>query len=90
MQESRLKKINEDFQIRNFREPDYDIDDQVLTNKQLELFLNIGEYKEVEGDDIICMNTKTNEILLYLVQTGDMQFVHVANNFDEFYKMIKY
>ena len=42
------------------------------------------------GDDIICMNIKTNEILLYLIETGDMEFIHVADSFEDFCAKIKF
>ena len=44
----------------------------------------------VAGDDIVCMNVKTKEVLLYLIETGDMKYLHIADDFAEFCKMIKF
>jgi len=66
----------------------YDI---IKANKNLNLDNgDIIAIANVAGDDVICMNVKTNEILLYLIESGDMQFVHIADNFEKFYNMIKF
>ena len=44
----------------------------------------------VWGDDAICMNINTGEILLWLIETGEWEKVHVANSFKEFISQITY
>lgn len=44
----------------------------------------------INGDDVVIMNTKTNEILLWLIETGEYEKIHVANSLKEFVNMIKY
>lgn len=43
----------------------------------------------VEGDDVICMDAKTNEITLWMIQTGDGEHIHVADDFTSFLEIIK-
>ena len=42
----------------------------------------------VTGDDTICMNIKSGEILLWLTESGEGETVHIADNFAEFLAMI--
>ncbi len=44
----------------------------------------------VYGEDIICMNIKTGEILLWELESGNGDMVHIAKNFEEFLAMIIY
>ena len=83
---------NEEYMIENFLScSNVAGRDIVQANKNLGLDDgDIVAVASVAGDDTICMNVKTNEICLYLIETGDMQFVHVADNFVEFCNMIKF
>ena len=38
----------------------------------------------IDGGDVICMNTKSEKIYLWLIQSGDASFLKVANSFSEF------
>ena len=40
----------------------------------------------IEGDDVICLDPKTGQISLWLVQTGNNDCVTVAKSFQEFIK----
>lgn len=65
--------------------------DIIQANKNLGLDIgDIIAIASVAGDDVVCMNIKTNEICLYLIETGNMKFVHIADNFVDFCNMIKF
>ena len=41
----------------------------------------------IEGDDAICLDPKTGQISLWLIQTGDNEHIIVADSFNDFIKM---
>ena len=44
----------------------------------------------VYGEDIICMNIKTGEILLWELESGNGDMIHIAKDIKEFIAMIIY
>ena len=38
----------------------------------------------IEGDDVVCMNTHTGAIHIWMVQTGDSEYIEVAKSFKRF------
>lgn len=40
----------------------------------------------IKGDDVICLDPKTGQISLWLVQTGNNDYITVAGSFQEFIK----
>ena len=42
----------------------------------------------VEGDDVICIDTRDSSINLWLVENGNGEHIRVASNFAEFWNMI--
>lgn len=40
----------------------------------------------IEGDDVICLDPKTGRICLWLIQTGNNNYITVAESFQEFIK----
>lgn len=41
----------------------------------------------VEGDDAICINTKSGHVVLWLIQSGNGEMIPVAKTFTDFIKM---
>lgn len=41
----------------------------------------------IEGDDIICMDTQSGKIALWMIQTGDGEYLEVADSFKSFIEM---
>lgn len=41
----------------------------------------------IEGDDVICLDPKTGQISLWLVQTGNNEHLVVADSFDDFIRI---
>lgn len=41
----------------------------------------------VAGDDLLCFEAGTNTIVLWLLENGDGEWIHVADSFIDFWKM---
>ncbi len=66
----------------------YDI---IQVNKNLNLASgSILAIANVHGEDIICLNTCTNEILLWELESGVGDMVHIADSFHEFEQMLDF
>lgn len=42
----------------------------------------------VSGDDVICYNTRTQEVYLWQIQNGDGEKIQIANSLDRFFEII--
>ncbi len=40
----------------------------------------------IEGDDVICLDPRTGRISLWLIQTGNKEYIAVAKSFQDFIK----
>lgn len=38
----------------------------------------------IEGDDVICLNIKNGEVGIFMIQTGDGEYIKVADSLNEF------
>ena len=57
----------------------------ITTNSLLKM--DIGSYMAIgliEGDDVICMELKSGSILLWMIQSGDGEFIKVFDSFEAF------
>ncbi len=67
--------------------------DIINANKNIQSLLidkNLLGIAKVLGDDIVCLDIKTGEIYLWLIETNDGEKIHIAKSFDEFINMIKF
>ena len=42
----------------------------------------------VSGDDIICYNSQTQKVFLWMIQTGEGKKITISNSLDDFFEMI--
>lgn len=38
----------------------------------------------IEGDDVICINSLNGAIFVWMIQTGNGEYIEVAKSFEEF------
>ena len=48
-------------------------------------FIAIGS---IEGDDIICLDINTGKINIWMIETGDGEFIEVSDTFVNFFKSV--
>ena len=50
---------------------------------------NVVAFAMVAGDDVLCYDTKSKEVFLWLIQTRDGEKIHVSDNLTKFLKQFK-